>query len=276
MNNQSLAQVTDNSIVSLNKTPTLNERMRTFRSKAFFQMECGPYRIETVTSPEDLARVIDLRHHSFVDDFSPNADADWVDFDEYDLRADHIILKHVDTKEILGSYRIICSEFTDQFYSKEQYDISSLLTEPGVKIELGRACIHKDWRNGVTLNLIWKGLAKYAAVVNAQYMFGCASVKTISPELAYSMFWHLYPAHYNEKFRARVLPSFNCPMPANLDALPPWSEVEPEVPSLLKSYLQAGAWIVSEPALDTFFNCVDFFTILDLRQLNAKYSRRYF
>jgi putative hemolysin len=274
MNSQLLALNCTDSVASTDLSHIA--RIRTFRPKTFFQMECGPYLIETVTSPEDLARVIDLRHHSFVEDFAPNANADWVDFDDYDLRADHVILKHVDTREILGSYRIICSEFSEKFYSEEQYNIGSVLAQPGVKIELGRACIHKDHRNGVTLSLIWKGLARYASLVRAQYMFGCASVKTVSPEIAYSMFWHLYPAFYNEEFRSEVLPHFNCPMPVNLDTLPPWSEIESQVPSLLKSYLQAGAWIASEPALDTFFNCVDFLTVLDLRQVNSRYSKRYF
>src|SRR5580698_5011407 len=106
MNNQQLAINVLNPASPALISPhvgSLNDRLRTFRPKAFFQIECGPYRIETVTSPEDMARVLELRQHSFANDFAVNADADWVDFDEYDLRADHVILKHVDTKEILGS-----------------------------------------------------------------------------------------------------------------------------------------------------------------------------
>jgi putative hemolysin len=240
-------------------------------------MECGPYRIEVATSPEDLQKVIDLRHHSFVEDFSDSvAEPGWIDFDQYDIFADHIIVKHVDTKEILGSYRIICSDHSTRFYSEEQFEISRALSMPGCKIELGRACIHHEHRNGVTLNLVWKGLAKYATLVNARYMFGCASVKTISPEVAHSIYWHLYPMFFNSQQTAHVLPKYHCPLPTNFDLMPGWHSVEDEIPTLLKSYLQAGAQICSEPALDTFFGCVDFFTLLDLQTINPKYYRRYF
>jgi putative hemolysin len=190
--------------------------------------------------------------------------------------ADHVIVKHADTKEILGTYRIICSEFSSQFYSQEQYEMDKILGLQDIKIELGRACIHREWRNGVTLNLIWKGLAQYAQAVNARYMFGCASVKTVSPDLAYSLFWHLSPLHLNETLKSEVLPSYKCPIPANIDSLPAWREIEDQIPPLLRTYLQAGATIASEPALDTFFGCVDLLTVLDLHNMNPKFKRRYF
>ncbi len=90
------------------------------------------------------------------------------------------------------------------------------------------------------------------------------------------MFWHLYPLHFNEALRANVVGKYNCPKPANIDALPPWRDIESHLPPLLRSYLQAGATIASEPALDSFFGCVDFLTILDLSAVNPKYQRRYF
>ena len=250
--------------------------IKKFQPKAFFQAEFGPYRVEVATSPEDLQKIIALRHHSFVEDFAMSSPPGWIDFDHFDVTADHVILKHIDTKEILGSYRIICSEFSQNFYSGEEFDLDRILSLDGVKIELGRACIHREHRNGVTLNLVWKGIARYASLVKAKQLFGCASVKTISPEIAYSMYWHLYPLFFNSQIAARVLPKYLCPRPSNVDLLPGWNIVEPQIPSLLKSYLQAGAHICSEPALDMLFGCVDFLTVLDLENIHPKYSRRYF
>ncbi len=250
--------------------------MRKFSPKVFFQMECGPYRIEVATSTEDLLKIIELRRHSFIEDFATAAEPGWIDFDHFDILADHIIVKHIDTKEILGSYRVICTDYSSRFYSGEEFDIARILNLPGVKIELGRACVHRDHRNGVTLNLVWKGLARYASLVGARFLFGCASVKTISPDIAYSMYWHLYPLFFNSQIAAKVTPRYLCPRPSNFDSLPGWQTVEPQIPALLKSYLQAGAHICSEPALDTFFGCVDFLITLDLNAVHPKYSKRYF
>jgi len=250
--------------------------IKKFQPKAFFQSEFGPYRVEVATSPEDLQKIIHLRSHSFVEDFAMQSEPGWIDFDQFDVLADHIILKHIDTHEILGSYRIICSDFSHNFYSAQEFGLENILDLDGTKIELGRACIHREHRNGVTLNLVWKGIARYASLVNARYLFGCASVKTISPEVAYSIYWHLYPLFFNSKIAAKVHPRYTCPRPSYFDSLPSWHAIESQIPSLLKSYLQAGAHICSEPALDIYFGCVDFLTTLDLQAMNLKYCRRYF
>ena len=63
-----------------------------FQPKAFFQAEFGPYRVEVATSPEDLQKIIELRHHSFVEDFAMSSPPGWIDFDSFDLNADQYFL----------------------------------------------------------------------------------------------------------------------------------------------------------------------------------------
>jgi putative hemolysin len=254
----------------------LNLKLSTFRPKAQFQTEFGDYIVRTAEGASDLAKIIQLRSHSFMADFTPDSNQDFIDFDHYDLLADHVLVLKKSTDELLGCYRIICSKFTNQCYSREQFNLGWFENVSDIKIELGRACIHKDHRNGASLNLVWKGLAQYAMTVNARYMYGCASVKTVSREVAYSIYWQLYPAFFKPEYQMSVLPRFQFHQATHQEKLLRWEDVEDQVPTLLKSYLQAGAKICSEPALDTFFQCVDFLTILDLHQIEAKYHRRYF
>ena len=47
------------------------------------------------------------------------------------------------------------------------------------------------------------------------------------------------------------------------------------VPSLLQSYLKAGAVICGDPALDEEFRCVDFFTLLDLNHTTDAIERKF-
>lgn len=250
--------------------------IETFKAKTVFVVQSGPYTIQTIQDPKDLVRILELRHHSFVYDFNMSPPEGWIDFDHYDLLADHVVVKKNDSDEIIGTYRIICSDFSERFYSDEEFEISKINALEGVKIELGRACIHRDHRNGITLNLIWKGLAQYAQLVRARYLFGCASVKTVDPALAYSVLWNLSPGQFNESLRSEVKPSYRCPVPEGLAELPSRAEVELQIPPLLRSYLQAGSKLASEPALDQFFGCVDFLTVLDLELISGKYRRRYF
>ena len=51
--------------------------------------------------------------------------------------------------------------------------------------------------------------------------------------------------------------------------------IEQFVPPLLKGYLRAGAQLAPEPSHDPHFKCVDFFTVLDLRQQIPGFMSRY-
>jgi hypothetical protein len=41
--------------------------------------------------------------------------------------------------------------------------------------EVGRACVHEDYRNTAASFLLWKGIASYATLCYARYLIGCWS-----------------------------------------------------------------------------------------------------
>ncbi len=247
-----------------------------FFAKIKMKLDLRNFTIETVESAAGLEEVIELRRHSFVEDFVGLTQPDYVDFDNYDLIADHIVVRSKKTGTIVSAYRIINWSLAGKIYSEVQYDLRQFVKLPGNKIELGRAVVHKDHRNGLTLSLVWKGIAQYAALSKARYLCGCASVKTLDQNVAESIFWHLSPFFYNQSRSVAVLPEFQKDTFFKPAQLLPWSEVEGFVPPLLKFYLKAGAEILSAPAYDNFFKCVDYFTVLDIEQMNGQHHERYF
>jgi len=46
------------------------------------------------------------------------------------------------------------------------------------------------------------------------------------------------------------------------------------LPSLIKGYLRAGAWVCGPPALDSEFGTTDFFVLLDFGKLGGDYLNR--
>jgi putative hemolysin len=52
-------------------------------------------------------------------------------------------------------------------------------------------------------------------------------------------------------------------------------EAEEKIPSLLKSYIKAGAKVCSYPALDLDFNCIDFMTVLKRSELDQKLVKKF-
>jgi putative hemolysin len=155
--------------------------------------------------------------------------------------------------------------------------MDDFLKESGTKLELGRVCIDISHRNGNVIDLLWKGIGKYAELTNAKFLFGCSSVHTVDirkskmineelkSEDAIGYGYDIYP-------QAKYVPveegmSDHVDLGSNVDSL---------VPSLLKSYLKAGAKVYGKPALDKEFECFDYMTILNLDSLTKLFKRRYF
>jgi putative hemolysin len=88
--------------------------------------------------------------------------------DEFDLRCDHLIIQDAASREVIGTYRVNASTYSRNFYSNKEFHLDNFLRSPGCKLELGRACIHKDYRNGRVLSLLWKGIVMYSERVGAE------------------------------------------------------------------------------------------------------------
>src|SRR5881227_2499687 len=102
-----------------------------------------------------------------------------LDVDPFDAVCDHLIVEHVPTGEIVGTYRLQTGERAAAnigYYSEREFDF--LPYEPLRKetIELGRACVHTDHRNFNLLHLLWRGIALYARQRNARFLVGCSSL----------------------------------------------------------------------------------------------------
>ena len=109
----------------------------------------------------------------------------------------------------------------------------------------------------------------------AKTLLGCSSVKVNQAREAALLFNYLY-------FEGYVTSDLGItPTPAyTISQFSVWSEYFREnfsealaqeaqdlVPSLLKSYLKLGAKIISEPAFDEEFDCIDMLTVLSREQL---------
>jgi putative hemolysin len=136
-------------------------------------------------------------------------------------------------------------------------------------VEVGRACVHADYRHGSIITLLWAGLAKYMLRNRYEYLIGCGSVNMADGgHLAASLYAklkqnHLSPAEY------RVFP--RCPLP--LEALR--TDMEASCPALLKGYLRMGAYIGGEPAWDPDFNTADMLVMLPMSRLNQRYAAHF-
>lgn len=256
-------------------------KLRQFKPKVPLLIESNKFVIKTVENIFELEKALNLRYEVFYKETLNKDNFSRTDIDKFDSICDHLIILDKKHNTVVGTYRFISSTFSDKFYSETEFAIDQVKNAEGIKLELGRACVHRDYRNGIGIALLWKGLSEYFRKINAKYLFGCSSIGTtniVEISLIYKYIKELYLSPENfrvfpkEKHRIKELDYY-------LGAFDKFAikaeSIEDFIPPLLKSYLKAGSVICGEPALDKKFKCADFFTVLDLEVLSKSFEKRY-
>ena len=194
---------------------------------------------------------------------------------------DHLIIIDKEINSVIGTYRLISSSYSGKFYSETEFYMDRIKNAPGIKLELGRACVDRRYRNGLAIALLWKGVSEYMKEINAKYLFGCSSISTtniVEISLIYKYIKELHISTENfrvvpkQKYKVKELDYYQKAFDKfniNID------QIANFIPPLLKSYFKAGSVICGEPALDKKFKCADFFTVLEIDTLSKTYDKRY-
>ena len=107
-----------------------------------------------------------------------------LDYDKVDKFADHLIVIDKNRKgtknKIVGTYRLLRGDIAAHcggFYTSSEFDLSKILNsyKNNQILELGRSCVHQDYRNGTIMNLLWKAIAEYVKLYDIKILLGCAS-----------------------------------------------------------------------------------------------------
>ncbi len=215
-----------------------------------------------------------IRYQVFAEEMGANLPSTslGLDIDRFDEFCEHLLVRDHHDGRIVGTYRILPPEQAVQaggYYSETEFDLSRLAHLRNRTVEVGRSCVHPDYRDGATITQLWNGLADYIGRHSHEYLIGCASISMgDGGHYAASVYnkvhkLHAAPAEY------RVFP--HCRLP--LESLN--QELDVIVPPLIKGYLRLGAYVAGEPAWDPDFNCADLFILLPVSRLNERYARHF-
>jgi putative hemolysin len=253
---------------------------RRFEPLVPFRIETNQYIAKSVDQLHEFEEALALRAQVFQEEYGATLSSSAFDLDAYDFQGDLMVIVCKQTQKVVGTYRLLCSRFTQKFYSQSEFDLSQFLAEPGIKLELGRACVAGPHRRGAVLNLLWRAIIQYAFAVKAKWIFGCSSVKTTSKKEATELLAELeFENRLDLSWNIQPLPHFSFPPEGERNndetdlGSPPIQP--PSLPPLFRSYLKAGAKVAGPPALDLDFKCIDFMTILKLSDLHSQFENRY-
>lgn len=259
-----------------------NNRKKHFKAHIDLYIEKKNFIIKTANSNEELNASLKLRHDVFLEELLHKTKKSGLDKDRFDHRCDHLMIIDRRNNTLIGTYRLQSSLHTKKWYTATEFHMAHIKKLPGNKLELGRACVHKDYRNGITIALLWEGIHAYMLASQTKYMFGCSSIKTMDPQEIRAIYYYLKGlGHINDDHKVRPRGKFNVPGLKRQIRLHPLLQHEMEIgsfkdkiPSLLQSYLKVGAKVCGAPALDRSFKCIDFLTLLDVDDMSKSYSRK--
>ncbi len=232
----------------------------------------------------EIEKTLALRYKVFNEEMGeglPESVLSGKDRDKFDLYCDHlIVVDETNDNTIVGTYRILNGKKAlthSGFYSAGEFKLDNIYAVADQTAELGRSCVHPDYRDGSVIQLLWKGLAWYLNQNNIRYLIGCGSIHSTDPVIASTTYAYFRekkafadPALRVEPLKAHRMKGFDPDCKINN-----LREAGMLVPPLIKGYLRAGAKISGEPALDEVFGVTDFFIVFDTLDINKRYSKKY-
>jgi putative hemolysin len=232
------------------------------------------FQIEWASSPSEVKEAQRLRYKVFAEEMGANLsqNAEGLDVDEFDAYCDHLLIRDQDTLKVVGTYRVLPphkAREIGRLYSDAEFDLTRLDHLRPKLVELGRSCVHQDYRSGAVIMALWSGLAQYMQKHGYEIMLGCASIPMADGG-------HFAASLYNSLGNDQMAPVEFHAFPRlalPLDKLNGGLEVE--APPLIKGYLKLGAKICSAPAWDPDFNTADLLTMLRLSEINPRYAKHF-
>ncbi len=258
------------------------------KNKMFPEIKLGDFIIKLANKKSELKKAQSLRYSVFYREKKANPTFQKkmmrLDFDKIDKFADHLIVidkKRIGIKNtIVGTYRLIRGDVASHFggfYTSSEFDLTNILNSYKHEqiLELGRSCVHKDYRNGTTMNLLWKAIAEYIKLYDIKVLLGCASfpgtdVQKFSKELSYLRSNFSLPEEISVKSLVNNYPVYNKNNFIKSDL-----RTFTKLPPLIKGYLRVGGRVSDSFYVDYNFNTIDLCVVVQTVKINKKYKNKY-
>ncbi|MCM8799737.1 MAG: GNAT family N-acetyltransferase [Candidatus Omnitrophica bacterium] len=237
------------------------------------------YEIKIAKTKEEKESVFRLRFEIFKKELGKAFSSESLETDIYDKYCDHLIVIDHSKNLVIGTYRLLLDYKVNPkigFYSEKIFDIKNIKKLKERKLELSRSCIHKDYREGIIIHLLWSGIAKYIKENNVRYVFGSVRLNSTEPNYVSSCF-SLVKQKYYASSQFRVYPLKKCIF-KGLDKklkVTEYKDTFLKLPALVKGYLRSGVKICGEPAWNPDFGSVVLFIILDIENMSKTYRRHF-
>lgn len=198
------------------------------------------------------------------------------DADDYDQHATHVLIREASSGALVCCFRMMVMRGADlpNCYSGQYYELGALQEYQGLLMELGRFCVHPDWRDPDILRVAWAAMTDFVDTNDVQLLFGCSSFAGTETSRYLDAFAMLRARHLAPK---RWLPRVKAPnvfrFAARLRRKPDAKKAMLGMPPLLRTYLMMGGWVSDHAVVDHQMNTLHVFTGLEIGAIPASRKR---
>ena len=230
---------------------------------------------------DDVRQAQQLRHLVFAGEMGarltpPAGSPAGHDIDVFDPFCEHLLLRARRADggpgAVIGTYRVLTPASAQRvggLYSDGEFDLTRLRPLRAKMVELGRACVHPDWRSGGAIMALWAALAAFMQRNRLDAMIGCATVSMRDGGHVAASLWRKLRETHLVSIEWRVAPR----LPLPVDELQ--NTLNVEAPPLIKGYLRCGAKVLGPPAWDPDFNTADLPMLLRIDDLPTRYREHF-
>lgn len=238
------------------------------------------FEVRFAQSERDVTLAQELRHKVFVQELGAanSTNRRSVEEDRFDAFSKHLLLidyNRSPNEQVVGVYRVMTSsdaESAGQFSCEDEYDLTALYSSQRSILELGRSCLHPDYRGGIGMTLMWQALATFIEKTETEILFGVASFHGVDAKLHNACLNFLFDNHLApEPLRTRSKMPVELEKGSDINRM----KIMKAMPPLIKAYLRLGGVVGQGAYIDRSFNTVDVCMILDMSVANDKLRKLY-
>lgn len=236
----------------------------------------GRYHARLASGEADLLRAQRLRYLTFR--ARSAIEVDGIDADDFDGSCLHMLVEDVRSGALVCCFRLMPlagGAEIGRSYSAQYYNLSALSAFDGPMVEMGRFCIHPDWKDPDILRVAWGAMTRFVDETGVEMLFGCSSFRGTEADAYLDAFAMLKEAHLAPK---RWLPRVKAPdvfrFARALKRLKPDAKRAMQaMPPLLRTYLMMGGWVSDHAVVDRDLDTLHVFTGLEIRAIPPARAR---
>jgi putative hemolysin len=224
-------------------------------------------RIDLATTPQERRATFRLRHEVFASlGAHVGGGAPGIDQDEFDDVCQHIAVW--DGAQLAATSRVLLPEGARRmgcYFSSTEFDLSELVRKHDNILEIGRVCVHPDYRSSQAVTMMFRFVTWLALHSKVDYLMGCGTLFERSPARVRAIARILRERGLVDDVGVR--PIHSVPLPeADTGDDAGWNDVAP----LIRTYLLLGGRVLGEPCIDPIFDSAEVLILMPVARL-ARY-----